>query len=209
MAEQQTELKRFAPPGYIGLICIPWQISHHLIFCHRNARNDYHLFQRWLVLTNEIPARDQKVFGLSNGKSRQYWLAEERFNYYYYRAVNWAFFIGFSFVNLQYFLGDFDVPLVIFVLVQLINSFQNSHFAFGFLHAIYTGNLFFAQITRFMAKKFSAIGREVERMNAKKKINRRKLANKIYEFNRVQYELLEMNLFFREFVGVNILHFFR
>lgn len=163
-------------------------------------------------MTGEIPAReksDQKLIGWSDAESQEYWLKEERFNYYYYRVMNWSFLFGFSLVNLQYFLSDFDVPLVVFILVQLINSFHNSHYAFGLLHSIYSGNLFYTQIIRFLAKRFRAIGRQVARMNAKKKVDNRKLAKIIYEFNRTEHDLMEMNQFFREFVGTNILHFFR
>ena len=203
----------FLSAGFIGLICIPWQISHHFIFCHRNAKNDYYRFRYWLRMTGEIPgAHNYRAIGVSESERKQFWRAQDRFNFYYYRVVNYFFLVGFSLVNLQYFLIGFDVPLVAYVLIQVIHSLQNSYFAFSLLHSIYTLNcVFYTQVIRFLAKKFGSIGQEVRRLNASGRMraaDRRKLEALIGEFNETTSELMERNRFFREFVGMNVLHFF-
>ena len=55
--------------------------------------------------------------------------------------------------------------------------------------------------------KFAWIAKRLERISAKKRVDNAKLSSLIFAFNRVQFELDEINKFWRDISGWNVLYF--
>ena len=63
----------------------------------------------------------------------------------------------------------------------------------------------------FFSKRFAYVGRRVERLNAWKTFDgrkNRKLARLVIEYNQVHYDLIQINEFFRNFVGFSLISSF-
>ena len=75
---------------------------------------------------------------------------------------------------------------------------------------MYSINFFLIQIIWFFSKKFRYICKQTKRLGAleRKSINNQKLARTILEQIKVEQEVMEINEFFREFVGFSLVHFF-
>lgn len=91
-----------------------------------------------------------------------------------------------------------------------IGFFQAPAFFYLFLFLvrpqICTMNLFYIQSIRYILLKFSYIAKHLQRMSTKKRLDNAKLRSLIFDFNRVQFELAEINDFWKELTGWNILY---
>ena len=79
-----------------------------------------------------------------------------------------------------------------------------------FIFPAYTNNVFYICLIKFFAKRLSHISKRLEQMDwsAVKLVNNRKLAHLIIGYNRVLLDLIEINRFFRYFIGWNSLFYF-
>lgn len=79
------------------------------------------------------------------------------------------------------------------------------------LSQAYTNNLFYIYLIMYFAKKFRYISRQLEKIerSGSKLVDNRLLTRLIIAYNRVQFDLIDMNRFFRYFIGWNgLLYFF-
>lgn len=164
-------------------------------------------------MTFEVPAKsddDYEVIGLPKERNRKFWEMEQRINYVWYRVIN--VFLAFAVVvfNAQFFFVIFDVNIYVYILVEGLQMLHTSVIIFGFLHAVYTVNLFAIEIMYFMKQKFHHVFRQMEELNNSKdkRIDNRSLARLIFEFSSVQLEMAEMNNFFKLFNLINMVHYF-
>ena len=89
--------------------------------------------------------------------------------------------------------------MITYIVVQTIHVIHTAWFVWLYLDGVYTVNIFYCVIILFFAKKFEHISKQLKRLNRSKVkvINNRKLSRLIYEFNRVIFELTEMNELFK------------
>lgn len=165
-----------------------------------------------MQITCEVPSDndgDYRVAGMSRKEHKNFWVKERNFNYHWYWIASCNnFSLGLMF-SVALFMVPFDVSIYIYVPVQTFNMFHCVYALFYFLHSVYTTNIFILQIIHFLSLKFKCIGRRLARLDGSdnKKVDRR-LTGLILDFNRVQLELIEVNDFFKNFVGVNTIFFF-
>lgn len=169
-----------------------------------------------MTITYGISAKsekDYKVVGLSKEENKHFWVAEDQFNSTWYRVLNYSILIFSNAINVQFLFVRFpDVHIVVYIFFTTINIahgtwvlrlaldnrlfigcvfhlqfFQNSYFAFSFLHSMYTVNLFLVQLMRFFCTKFRYLAKQLTQLNESKgrKIDRRKLSRLVYEYVRV------------------------
>ena len=203
-----VDIKRFI--SLAAFIVLFWVICLNVIFNHLNTRQDYHLYRRWMRLTLELPVKpkdcDYKAFGFSKAKNKQFWAAEDEFNYKWNSAMNGLLFVFSFVVAILLFLAPYEGPIDIkYLLLQTIHSVHIHLVFFTFLNSIYSLNLFYNQVLSFFAKKFSYILRRVQHLQPPNQIDQRKLIKLIYQYQVVQFELIEMNAFFSSFVGVGLI----
>ena len=175
------------------------------IFSHLNARKDYRLFLRWMAVSNEIPAKTGRVAGLSRKDNRNFWLKEQNFNYYLYKAVGLMCFLLSVLFSVQLFLVRYDVDLLTYILVQTLNVFHCFHGFYYFNQCLLMTQVFCLQIIYYFSLKFMYIA---DRLSQNKKMSKRRLARLIHEYQTVQLEVTETNDFFKNFMGINMLYFF-
>lgn len=185
---------------------------------HLNA-NEYHLFRRWMVLTQEMPSSDHKVVGLSRSENDEFWRTVDRFNRIYYLSVN-------SFVSLisviacgLLFISRFEqVGIWMYLCMQTLHVVHTAFTIFLFFHDIGTTNVLFMEVMQIFTRKFRSIARRTVKLNAlmapnvlntnrAKQFNRR-LCRLLYEHNLVHSELFEMNSLFSGFVAANLVFLF-
>ena len=162
-------------------------------------------------LTLELPAkpvdRDYKTVGLPRKANQAFWLDEDQFNYNWNSAINGLLFFFSLVVSVLLFIGPYDGPIDAgYLLLQTVHSAHVHLVFFSFLNSVYSLNLFFNQLLNFFAKKFRHLLKRVQRLNAAGRVDQRKLAKLIYQFQVVNFELMEMNAFFSSFVGVSLIH---
>lgn len=67
-----------------------WLLTVHIAFNYLNKREDF-LF--WMKVTYEIPAKsdnDYRTVGLTRQENKQYWLKEDRINFYWFKLINYS-----------------------------------------------------------------------------------------------------------------------
>ena len=75
-----------------GIITGLWSLFFHFVFNYLNARNDHWLFRFWIILTFEVPVKNDKFYkvaGLSKKEGKNFWAKENRINYVWFRVLNW------------------------------------------------------------------------------------------------------------------------
>lgn len=191
-----------------------WSVALYLVFNHWNARKDYYLFRQWMSLTQEIPPKSNpnyRLVGLSAEENAKFWQTEDLINRIIYRLAN-CFLLFFSIIasGLLFIVRFEKVNLWFYLFMQTINVLHVACFFFCFYHSIYMVNILYISVVRILTKKFHAIAARAAQCNAArfKVVNNRRLFRLLYEHNRVSLELLEMNAFFCNFVGVNLVHLF-
>ena len=207
--------KRDSNRSFKGLICgAVWAPFFHLSFNYLNAKNDYRLFKFWMKLTLELPVKsdsDYQVAGLSQEENKRFWSTENRINNVWYRAINW--YIAFISIvyNAQLFLVRFEGVEILsfrYIFFQALHVLIISHGLFSFLHCFFTINMFYVTCMLFFTTRFRHIGKEVERMSVSKSIDNRILSRLIIEHNRVHYDLIQINEFFKFNTGFNLISFY-
>ena len=193
-------------------MAIFWIIAMHVVFIHLNARNDHQLYKWWIKCTFEIPIhrdRDWQTPGLSRNKNREFWLNENRFNYYFFWTFYTSLFVFSFFYTIMLFVVPFEIDLFTYLLIQAINSAHYVYFILIYLSQVYVVSLFVnVNLTRFFVKRFVYLKNKVARLNVtSKRVNNQKLARLIDDHNRVHFELIKMNEFFRSYLGANFLCF--
>lgn len=199
--------------GLQALFVLFWILALYIIFSHLNARKDYDLFLKWMVMSNEIPPQEERigrVAGFSRRENSNFWMKEQNFNYYWYRVVSCLTLLLSPGFTVQLFMLHFDVNPLTYILVQAFNVFHCVYVVFHFFHSLYTTQLFCLQIIHFFCLKFKCIVSRLRYLNASgnSKLKNRRLARLIHQYNRVQLELIEANNFFKNFLGVNAVVFF-
>ena len=162
-----------------------------------------------MKLTQEIPAksdRDYKVAGLSRAENKRFWLTEDLVFYYFHRVLGVFLVLFVVMVESLFFIIDFDVHWTSYVFFQTMHIAHASYMAYWFLQSLYTINLSYMIVMLFFVKRFRFVSKHLRRM--KKPINNRKQSRLICDHNRIETELLEMNEFFKNFLGANLVHFF-
>ena len=162
-----------------------------------------------MAISHEIPTkRGHRTIGLSRKDDQIFWQKEQNFNcYWYYMLSGPNLMIGLV-LSAQLFLFHFDVDNYTYVLVQALNVFHCTYMVFYFLHSLYTTNLFVLQTIHFFSVKFKNISRQLGRLNESKKIHNKRIAILIGDYQQVQLELVEVNDFFKNFLGVNMVSYF-
>ena len=184
-----------------------WLTALQIVFNWLNARQDYALYRKWAKLSGEMPGKqNSRVPGISRAENEKFWQSEDQFTYRCSRAIYFSLF-GFSFVySAMLFMTDSQTDLCTYLLLQAINIAHFTFLVFKFLPSIYLTSLFFLNLMRFFVKRFRFIARKIKRLNAKiEPVPNRKLTRLLYDHNRVHLDLIEMNRFFRCFVGFSFL----
>ena len=170
----------------VGVIGFAWMLTLHFVLNCMGARKDYYLIRKWMVLMNEMPTQngaDYKAVGLPPDAAERFWAAENQLNYVWYRVINVCLVVAcFVFCAQQFFIS-FETDIVTYVLLQTLHIAFNSIAIIGYLHSIYTTNLFYLEVMKLLAKKFAHLSGQVRLLGQPKtdKINNQKLANLIYE----------------------------
>lgn len=128
----------------IGVIGVVWILMVHFVF-KLNARKDYFLFRKWMILMNEWPIEsgaNNEVVGLSTETNEKFWLTENHVNRVWFRTVNMCLAVGcVVFCSQQFFISFPNVPMTLYILLQTFHIITNSIAVVGYLHSIYTVNL--------------------------------------------------------------------
>lgn len=190
-----------------------WLSLTQISFSYLNAREDHRLFKIWAQVTYEKPAkteRDYIVAGLSRKENKKFWLAEQKFNSLFNRVLNFALWVAYFVYCSQLFFVRFDVDWITYSLVQTFQVTYSSWFIYVFLGSVYSVNVFYIMIIRFLSLKFGYMGKQVQLVNAEpiKSVCDRKLARLIVENNAAHLELIELNNFFKFYAGFNLVGFF-
>ena len=81
---------------------------------------------------------------------------------------------------------------------------------FSMAHLFFTLNLFHVTCMRFFVRRFQCIGKRIDNICSPQYsecIDNRKLSKQIAGLNRVHYDLIQINDFFKSLVGFNLLGF--
>ena len=167
-----------------------------------NSKNDCHLFWRWIIITNELPARnyaDYPVVGLSRKENDLFWQTESRFNHLYYRFANVGIFIACTGICVQYLLVEFDIDFYLYLLIQGFHICYTYLWFYLYFHCICDPSMFYMGASKLLSKKFEYISKKIGHMQTvrNKLVDNRKLASLIRQHNRVVMELFEVNDFFK------------
>ena len=189
----------------------------HLAFTHWNAKKNYRPFYRWMKLTMELPADghalteiDHKVFGLPPEENKRFWAAEDKFNNIFIRLLNVYCVLTWPVFDLQLFMVKFpQVEMAVYIAAQTINVAHGLFIIWHFFHIVYTLACFFIQCMWFLCQKFRHISKKVGylRKTKSKLIHNQRLAKLIRDYNEVLAEVVDINDFFKGFLGHNLLHF--
>ena len=162
-------------------------------------------------LSLEMPVRqeqDYEVPALSREENKTFWLAEQQFNLNCFRLIYSALFVANLLFNAMLFVVHFETNLYSYIFFQGLNIALNTSVVFTFLPSIYLVSLFGLNLMRFFAKRFRHLQKRIDRLSAAtKQVNNPKLTKLIHEHHCVYHDLIEMNEFFRDFVGVNFICF--
>lgn len=189
--------------GLYGAILASWLLCVHLCFTRVNARDNYYLYKLWMRISFEIPAkseRDYKVVGLSRKENKRFWAAEDEFNARFSKVTNVVLFVSCFVFPIQLFFVKYEVDsMFVYVVVHAVNYLYTAVIIYLFLGIVVTLNVFYIEIIMFMNKKIGFIAKQIERMNvtATGPIDNRKLSRLIVDYNRVLFELIQMNNFFK------------
>ena len=95
--------------------------------------------------------------------------------------------------------SSYDVDIVTYIVVQTIHVIHLYWFIFLYLGCVWTLNMFYCEILLFFSKKFEHISKQLKYLNKSKtkRIKNCKLSRLIYQFNRVVFELTEINQLFK------------
>lgn len=169
-----------------------------------------------MKLTMEMPANgqtlteiDHKVVGLPPEEHKRFWGIEDKFNSRFIRAMNTYIVFNWLVFGVQLFLIPFDVNLLIYILVQAVQIANGNFFEWNFFHSIYTLNVFFIECMWFLSKKFQHLSKKIRSLRATKTklVYNQELAKLIKDYNEVVAELTDINDFFKNFLGNNLIHF--
>lgn len=169
-----------------------------------------------MQLTQEIPAdRTPNAIGLSRGENDRFWRTVDRLNRIYYRSMNTFIGVFSAIICALLFMVRFEkVDLWYYLIMQTFHILHTTFFLFFFIHSVCSVNVLLIAVMVVLIKKFRRIARRVEALNARnaqnaaKLVNNRRLTRLLFEHNKTQLELLEMNAFFCRFVAVNLVHVF-
>lgn len=200
-----------------GIVFLSWVLFTHVSFVHSNAKNNYHSFYRWIKMTNEMPSNGQmvaesehQVVGLPPKENKRFWALEDKINSRYIRVMNASIVLSWLVFNVQLFLVNFsEVDLWLYILVQTLHMANGDFFVWNYFHSVYTLNVFFIECMWFLSKKFRHLSRQVQNLRATrtKLIHNKRLTKLIQDYNEVMAELMDINKFFKNFLGHNLLHF--
>lgn len=159
-------------------------------------------------ISGELPVNnkgDYRVVGMSSKEYQNFWIKERNFNFFWYWMVSWFTLMVGLMHCVPLLLLPSDVPWYScsYILIQAFNAFTCVYTIFYFLHSVYMTTIFALQIIHFLTLKFKCIGRRLARLDAlgSKELNNR-LAKLILQFNKVQLELMEVNDFYKDFLGL-------
>lgn len=196
--------------GWIGVF---WMVAVHSSL-QLNARKDYFLVRQWMILMNEWPGKcgeNYVAVGLGEEANKKFWLTENRVNRAWFRGLNLVLAAGcVVFCSQQFFIPFPDVDWTTYALLQSVHIVANSIAIYGYLHTLYTVNLFYLQVMRFLTKKFDYLSVQCERLGRPRtdKISDRKLGHLIDQYTRVEWELATQNNFWKSYLGSNVFSYF-
>lgn len=189
-----------------------WLSLTQISFSYLNSRDDYRLFKFWAKITYEMRAKSESdyiVAGLSGEENKKFWLWEKRFNHLYYRILDVCLWIAYFVYCSQLFFVPFDIDWITYLLVQTFQVTYTSWFIYVFLGSVYSVNIFYIMIMRYLSMKFRYISRRIQRLYAGRgPVDNRKLSVLIVEYNEVHYELIQLNEFFKYYAGFTLVGFF-
>jgi hypothetical protein len=150
-----------------------------------------------------------KVIALSKEENKSFWTAEDKFNQLYYRLMTFQIFLAWLVFDVQLFLVQFEVDIVVYLAFQTFHLVNGNCFIWLYFHSTYTVNIFLIESMIFLSKKFRRISLRAQRLNARAKlINNQRLSKLISDYNAVHAELIDCNDFFKNYLGHNLIHFF-
>ena len=170
-----------------------------------------------MKITMELPTNgetlteiDHKVIGLFADENRRFWEAEDWFNSRYIRFMNAYLVLTWLVFDVQLFLVQFDVDLWLYILVQALQIVNGNYFMWTFFQSMYTINVFLIESLLFLGKKFRFISKKIQNLRSTKTklAHNLKLAKLIRDYNEVLKELIDVNDFFKEYLGQNMIHFY-
>lgn len=197
----------------VGLICVVWILMLHFVLTKLNARKDYYLVRKWMILMNEMPTKRGANYQvvLSEEENKKFWMTENYVNRVWFRTINLCLAAGCVIFNSQLFFISFpDVDMVTYVLLQSFHLITNSIAIIGYLHSLYSVNLFYLEVMQLLTKKFAYLSAQVKLLGRPKtdKISDRKLTNLIDLYITVESEVVTQNNFFKSFLGTNVFCYF-
>ena len=91
------------------------------------------------------------------------------------------------------------MDLLTYIIAQTVNVLHTAWFVWLYLGGVYTVNVFYCIIIFFFIQRFRYLSKQLKILNASntKLVDNRKLSRLIYEYNRVLFELMEMNQLFK------------
>lgn len=197
----------------VGVLGVVWMFTLHFVLNHFGAKKDYYLVRKWMIMMNEMPTKkdaDYQVVGLSSEANKKFWAAEKYLNWLWFRVITSSLVVVCIAFCAQQFFIPFDVEIVTYALLQTVHIVLNSIGIIGYLHSLYTVNLFYLEVMKLLAKKFAYLSDQVNLLGQPKTdiIDDRQLSKLIYEFNCVEDELLTQNNLFKSFLGANVIYYF-
>lgn len=184
------------------MIAIHWTLNY--------TKGDRRLLLQWMKLTCEVPVNEEyrRVPGLSREKNKKFWQNEKRWNGVWCRWMSSIIQASCLLFSAQFFIVSFDVNLFAYAFFQAVNIAHLFFFLVNFLHVIYTLNVFLLTLIWFFRKKFHYIAGRIECLSNRNRVNNRKLASLLYQYNAVHLEMFAMRDLFKEFIGYNVCHCF-
>lgn len=165
----------------------------------------------------ELPANgqtltgvDHQVVGLPAEENKRFWAAENKFNSRLFLVMNASIVLNWLIFDVQLFLVRFeDANLTVYILVQALHVVNGNVYIWHYLHSMYTLSALFIECMWFQSKKFRHICQQVQNLRATrtKLIHNHRLAKLIRDYNEVMSELTDINDFFKDYLGHNLLHF--
>ena len=214
-----NEFVNFILTEIVQLIAGLWGIHFHFIFPfnYLNGKRNYRLLRFWMKLTLELPVKsdsDYRVAGLSSMENKKFWVLENYVNRVWFLAMNWYMaIISLPFCSQLFFIKFEGIEMLStrYILFQVAHAVNACHGVFSFVHLIYSINLFYVTCMRFFSKRFERIGIRVLSLAASKTFDKkqnRDLTRLVIKYNKVHYDLIQINDFFKPFVGYNMIYCF-
>lgn len=198
----------------VGVLGMFWILMVHFVLNKLNARKDHFLVRKWMVLMNEMPGKrgeNYQVVGLSAEENQKFWLIENYVNRLWFRMINLCLVVGcVVFCSQQFFISFPDVSWTTYVLLQAFHLVTNSIAIVGYLHSLYTVNLFYLEVMKFLAKKFAYLSVQCKRLGRPRTdmISDRKLGLLIDQYFTVESEVVTQNDFWKSFIATNVICYF-